>query len=87
MHRGPVVIRSFLGIFVNIKTTVHIQMIIPKISIISEIKKSVQFDPPSEKTAGKYIFANTPAIRNGRVKIPIFLPLPTKTFSFILNCY
>jgi hypothetical protein len=75
---------SFRGIFVRIRNTDHAQIIIPGINTATEIQVRARDGPPTLKMEGQRMFVVNPAIRNGRVNSPIFLPLPTRIFNFII---
>jgi hypothetical protein len=84
MEYGPFMMSSFLGILVSIRYTVQNHTIIPGINMIIENHIRIVDGPPALKKSGKIRFNVRPAIRNGRVNRPIFLPLPTRIFNFIM---
>jgi hypothetical protein len=82
-EKGPFFISFFLGVFVKIKTTDHIQIVMPGMRMIMEITFRTIDGPPTLKKNGNRIFRIKPTIKNGNVSSPILSPLPISAFSFI----
>jgi len=87
MAYGPVVISCFFGIFVRIRATDQIQLIIPITKKPTEMPDNNPEVLFTLKNPGNLIFSKIPVIKNGKVKSAIFLPLPTSAFNFMMSYF